>query len=46
MLGFLGGLGPGRHRLDIRDHLPVGIYLARLSQGGRTSTTKAIVLGR
>jgi hypothetical protein len=38
------GLGPGRHRLELRDDLPVGVYLVRLTQSSRVGTTKVVWL--
>ena len=40
----VGSLGPGRHGLEMRADLPAGIYLLRLTQGGRVGMTKAVVL--
>ena len=42
----VGALGPGRHSVDLAQslHLPPGIYLLRLSQGGQTRVTRAAVL--
>ena len=40
----VGGLGPGRHRLELRDDLPAGVYLVRLTQSSRVGTTKAVWL--
>jgi hypothetical protein len=40
----VGDLGPGFHVVRLDEHLPAGIYLVRLSQGGRTRTTKAAIL--
>ena len=40
----VGALGPGRHALALGERLHSGVYLARLTQGGRARTTKAVVL--
>jgi hypothetical protein len=40
----LGALGAGRHSIELRDRLPVGVYLVRLTQRGRTLVKKAVVL--
>jgi hypothetical protein len=42
----VGALGPGPHLLDLGDAraLPAGLYVLRLSQGGRSVTTKACIL--
>ena len=40
----LGSLGPGRHTIELARGLPAGIYVVRLSQGGRTRTVKVAVL--
>jgi len=41
----LGGLGAGPHRVDFETggRLPSGLYLLRLSQGGRCLTTKIVL---
>ena len=40
----LAGLGAGRHAVDLREGLPVGVYLVRLTQAGRALVKKAVVL--
>jgi hypothetical protein len=40
----LGTLSPGRHRAELREPLPAGLYLIRLSQGAATRTAKTVVL--
>lgn len=40
----LGSLAGGRHRVELREPLPAGLYLVRLSQGGRWRTAKAVVV--
>jgi hypothetical protein len=40
----LGALGPGRHVIDLREQLPAGLYLIRLTQGARAVVRKAVVL--
>jgi hypothetical protein len=42
----LSGLGPGRHEVRFPDAraLAAGVYVVRLSQGGRSVTTRAIVI--
>ncbi len=40
----VGALGSGRHHVDLRENLPAGIYLVRLTQGSRTRVMKAVVL--
>jgi hypothetical protein len=42
----VGGLGPGRHVVDIAQghSIPPGLYLVRLSQGSQQRMTRAIVL--
>jgi len=40
----LGPFGPGRHRLELRNDLPAGVYLVRLAQGARRQVRKVAVL--
>jgi parallel beta helix pectate lyase-like protein/K319-like protein len=40
----LGALGPGRHTAELRERLPAGVYLVRLTQGLRAVMKKAVVL--
>jgi hypothetical protein len=40
----VGARGAGRHAIELRDRLPAGVYLVRLSQGGRTRGAKAVVI--
>jgi hypothetical protein len=41
----VGTMGPGQHQLDLtREKFAPGVYWVRLSQGGRISSAKAIVL--
>ena len=40
----LGSLGPGHHRVDLAAGLRAGVYLVRLTRGGRARTAKAVVL--
>jgi len=40
----LGALGPGWHALALGEGLHSGVYFARLAQGGRVRTMKAVVL--
>ncbi len=40
----VGLLGPGRHRIDLAAGLRAGVYLVRLTRGGRARTAKAVVL--
>jgi len=40
----VGSFGPGRHQLELREALAAGVYLVRLSQGGRACYAKAVVL--
>ena len=42
----VGSLGPGRHIVELhaRTELPAGIYLLRLTHGGRSLTATACVL--
>jgi SdiA-regulated protein len=40
----VGALGPGRHALALGEALHSGVYLARLTQGGRARTMKMVVL--
>jgi len=40
----VGTLGPGVHATTLTSGLPVGVYLVRLSQAGRTITRKVTVL--
>jgi hypothetical protein len=40
----LGAMTPGRHRIELRDPLPAGLYVVRLTQGGTSRTAKAVVL--
>jgi len=39
----VGSFGAGRHRLELREDLPAGVYLVRLAQGTRTRVTKVAV---
>ena len=40
----VGSLGAGRHRLELADALPSGVYLVRLRQGPHARTLKTVVL--
>ena len=40
----LTALGAGRHAVDLRAGLPVGVYLVRLTQAGRALVRKAVIL--
>ncbi len=42
----VGALGPGSHSLDLapRQEFPAGIYIIRLTQPGRTLTTRAVII--
>jgi hypothetical protein len=42
----LGGVGPGRHSVTLGDEMaiPSGVYIVRLSQGGRSVSTRAVVM--
>jgi hypothetical protein len=40
----VGTLGPGVHATTLATGLPVGVYLVRLSQTGKTVTRKVSVL--
>ncbi len=42
----VGSLGPGRHSVDLGEdvNIPPGIYLARLTQGGRSLMRRIVVL--
>jgi hypothetical protein len=42
----VGGLGPGWHTVTLsgRAGLPAGVYLVRLTQGGRSLTTRVAVI--
>jgi len=41
----VGGLGPGRHTIEMGERgLPAGIYVIRLSQGGRLITARAALI--
>jgi hypothetical protein len=40
----VGGFGPGRHRIELREPLPTGVYLVRLVQGRSARTMKVAVL--
>jgi hypothetical protein len=42
----LGGLGRGNHVVSLPEvrSLPPGVYLVRLSQGGRSLTTRGVVI--
>ncbi|HEV2105052.1 MAG TPA: T9SS type A sorting domain-containing protein, partial [Candidatus Eisenbacteria bacterium] len=44
----VGALGPGPHALDLgaARALAPGLYFVRLTHGGRTLTTRAVVVGR
>ena len=39
----LGSLGAGRHGVAVREALPAGVYLVRLTEGHRVATRKAVV---
>jgi hypothetical protein len=40
----VGSFGPGRHRLELREEFPAGVYLVRLAQGTRMRLMKVAVL--
>jgi len=40
----VGSLGPGHHEMALREALPAGIYLVRLTQAGTMRVRKAVVL--
>jgi len=40
----VGGMGAGFHVVRLERNLPAGLYVVRLSQGGRTLTSKATVV--
>jgi hypothetical protein len=40
----VGPLGPGRHRIDVGDRLPAGLYFVRLTQGPRVGVAKALIV--
>ena len=40
----VGGLGPGTHVLEMDTPLPAGLYWVRLQQGGRSLTTRGVVV--
>ena len=40
----VGVLGAGRHTVTLAERLPAGLYVVRLSQGGRSLTTRAAVV--
>ncbi|HEY3215450.1 MAG TPA: hypothetical protein VGK93_03060 [Candidatus Eisenbacteria bacterium] len=42
----LEGVGPGWHTVDLgsRGHLPAGLYIIRLNQGGRSLIARAVVI--
>jgi hypothetical protein len=42
----VGDLGAGRHQIELRSgsRLAAGVYVLRLTQGGRSVTAKAVVV--
>ena len=40
----VGGFGPGRHRIELREPLPTGVYLVRLTQGRSSRVMKVAML--
>jgi hypothetical protein len=40
----VGRLGAGHHRVRLEERLSTGVYLVRLTQGGRAWVAKAVVL--
>jgi VCBS repeat-containing protein len=40
----VGEMGPGRHTLALKQRLPIGVYLARLTEGPRVRTAKIAVI--
>jgi hypothetical protein len=40
----VGGLGGGHHNVVLAERLPAGMYMVRLSQGGRSLSTSAAVV--
>jgi hypothetical protein len=40
----VGSWGPGRHRLELREELPAGVYLVRIMQGSQARVTKAVLV--
>jgi hypothetical protein len=40
----VGSMGPGRHTVNIAQRLPAGVYVVRLSQGGRNLSARASVV--
>jgi parallel beta helix pectate lyase-like protein/K319-like protein len=40
----VGSFGPGRHRLELKEDVPAGVYLVRLAQGTRIRLMKVAVL--
>lgn len=40
----VGGLGAGRHRLELAGALPSGVFFVRLTQDGRSRVAKAVAL--
>lgn len=40
----VGGMGSGRHTVTLARQLPAGMYVVRLSQGGRSLSTRAAVV--
>ena len=40
----VGSMGPGRHTVNLASRLPAGMYVVRLSQGGRSLTARASVV--
>ena len=40
----VGALGPGEHVIKVQDRIRSGVYVVRLSQGGRVSLAKAVVM--
>ncbi len=43
-LADAGRMGPGRHRLEIRGRLPIGVYLVRLRQGPLARVRKVAIV--
>ena len=40
----VGSLGAGRHSVMLAERVPAGMYMVRLSQGGRSLATSAAVV--
>jgi hypothetical protein len=40
----LGAPGAGRHAVELRESLPMGVYLVRLTHAGRALVKKTVVL--